>query len=39
LIAAGVCEVVSYPLAASEITSALARCVASAEIPVGEFQV
>ena len=39
LIAAGVCEVVSYPLAASEITSALARCLAGAEIPVGEFQV
>jgi signal transduction histidine kinase len=38
LIAAGVCEVVSWPLAASEIVSTLARCLASPEIPVGELQ-
>ena len=39
LIAAGVCEVVSWPLTASEIASALARCLASPEISVGELQV
>jgi CheY-like chemotaxis protein len=39
LIAAGVCEVVSWPLAASEIASALARCLASPEISVGELKV
>jgi signal transduction histidine kinase len=38
LITAGISEVVGWPLAAAEIASALSRCLANAEISVGELQ-